>query len=38
MRRLQKQAEATGDGDVVLRHLDSHPATEDRIRRAKEQR
>jgi hypothetical protein len=28
---------ATGDGDVVLRYLSSHPATEDRIRRAEEQ-
>jgi predicted Zn-dependent protease len=37
MRRLQKQAAATGDGDVVLRYLSSHPATEDRIRRAEEQ-
>jgi len=38
MRRLQKQAEATGDGDTVFRYLSSHPATKDRIRRAEEQR
>ena len=38
MRRPQKEAEATGDGDVVLRYFNSRPATEDRIRRAKEQR
>ncbi len=38
MRRLEKEAAATHESDGVLRYLGSHPATEERIRRAESER